>query len=109
MGSEWFVAIGVDHPSLAGHFPDYPVVPGVVVLGEIMNAFRKITKEKNMQFVGVPSVKFISPLTPGEFLRINIEQQGNDAIEFTCTTETRLIANGCLLYRILAEDTMGAA
>ena len=37
MGPERIVTIGADHPSLAGHFPGHPVVPGVVMLGEVMN------------------------------------------------------------------------
>lgn len=106
MGHELIVTIGADHPSLAGHFPDHPVVPGVVMLGEIMNAIREMAKE-NIEFVGMPSAKFMSPLNPGEPLTINLEQQGDGATEFTCTTGSRLIASGCLHYRIVADDSTG--
>jgi 3-hydroxyacyl-[acyl-carrier-protein] dehydratase len=31
-------AISADHPSLPGHFPDAPLVPGVVILDEVLGA-----------------------------------------------------------------------
>ena len=106
MGPEQIVTIGVDHPSLAGHFPGHPVVPGVVMLGEIMNAIRAIVKE-NIEFVGMPSAKFMSPLNPEEPLTIKLDQQGDGAMEFTCTTGPRLIASGCLRYQVVADDATG--
>ena len=106
MGPELIVTIGADHPSLAGHFPGHPVVPGVVMLGEIMNAIREMAKGR-IEFVGMPSAKFLSPLNPGEPLTIRIDQQGNGTMEFTCTTGPRLIASGCLQYRIVADDSTG--
>ena len=106
MEFERIVTIGVDHPSLAGHFPGHPVVPGVVMLGEIMNAIREIIKE-HIEFVGMPAAKFLSPLNPGEPLTIRLEQQGDGVTEFTCTTGSRLIASGCLQYRIIADDSPG--
>ena len=98
--------IGADHPSLAGHFPGHPVVPGVVMLGEVMTAIRETAKEY-IEFVGVPSAKFISTLNPGEPLTIRLDQQGDGAMEFTCTAGSRLIASGCLRYRIVADDSTG--
>jgi 3-hydroxymyristoyl/3-hydroxydecanoyl-(acyl carrier protein) dehydratase len=106
MGPERIVTIGTEHPSLAGHFPDHPVVPGVVMLGEIMNAIRKMAKV-NIAFVGMPSAKFMSPLNPGEPLTIRLDQQGDGTMEFICTTGSRLIASGCLRYRIVADDSTG--
>ena len=106
MGPERIVTIGANHPSLPGHFPGHPVVPGVVMLGEIMNAIREIVKE-NIEFVGLPSAKFLSPLNPGEPLTIRLDQQGEGAAEFTCTTGSRLIASGSLRYRIVADVSTG--
>ncbi|MEO6308096.1 MAG: hypothetical protein ABIO96_01070 [Nitrospiraceae bacterium] len=107
MGCERIVIIGADHPSLAGHFPGHPVVPGVVMLGEIMKAIREMAKE-HIEFVGMPSAKFLSPLNPGEPLTIRMDEQGEGTMEFTCTTGARLIASGCLQYRIIADDSPGA-
>ncbi|HEX7092910.1 MAG TPA: hypothetical protein VF205_04465 [Nitrospiraceae bacterium] len=106
MGTERIVTIGADHPSLAGHFPGHPVVPGVVMLGEIMSAIRETAKE-HIEFVGMTSAKFMSPLNPGEPLTIKLDQQGDGAMEFTCITGSRLIATGCLRYRVVADDSTG--
>ncbi|MEZ5592806.1 MAG: hypothetical protein R3F53_19725 [Gammaproteobacteria bacterium] len=35
--------IGSEHPSLAGHFPSNPIVPGVVILDEVMQAVQQAT------------------------------------------------------------------
>lgn len=106
MGLERTVTIDVNHPSLTGHFPGHPVVPGVVILGEIMNVIRKMAN-KHLEFVGMPSAKFLSPLSPGEPLTIKLDQQGDGDMEFVCTTKSRLIASGCLRYRIVADGSPG--
>jgi 3-hydroxyacyl-[acyl-carrier-protein] dehydratase len=106
MGPEHIVTIGADHPSLAGHFPGHPVVPGVVMLGEVMNVIREMAKE-NIEFVGMPSAKFMSPLNPGEPLTIRLGQQSDGTMEFTCTAGSRLIASGCLRYHIVADHSTG--
>ena len=106
MGPDRIVTIGANHPSLAGHFPGHPVVPGVVMLGEVMNAIREMAKEQ-IEFLGMPSAKFMSPLNPGEPLTIRLDQQGNSAMEFTCTTGSQLIESGCMQYRIVADDSTG--
>jgi len=106
MKPERIVTIGADHPSLAGHFPGHPVVPGVVMLGEIMHTVREMANEK-IEFIGMPSVKFLSPLNPGEPLTIRLDRQDDGATEFLCTTGARLIASGCLRYCIAADDSTG--
>jgi hypothetical protein len=62
---------------------------------------------ENIEFVGMPSVKFLSPLNPREPLTIRLNQQGDGATEFTCTSGSRLIASGSLRYRIVADDPPG--
>jgi 3-hydroxyacyl-[acyl-carrier-protein] dehydratase len=108
MGPERVVTISGDHPSLAGHFPGHPVVPGVVILGEIMNAILR-NAHGTIEFVGLPSAKFMSPLGPGEPLTIRWDQKGDGATEFTCTTGFRLIARGLLHHRFIADNSAGGS
>src|SRR5437763_1253278 len=56
--------IPADHPSLAGHFPGNPIVPGVVVLEEVAAVLGEW--RHGSQVIGIPSVKFIAPIKPGQ-------------------------------------------
>ena len=54
-----------DHPSLPGHFPGQPVVPGVVVLDRVQAAIETRVGEA-LGPCRFPQVKFVRPLLPGE-------------------------------------------
>ena len=67
--SVWRVerTLPVDHPALAGHFPGQPLFPGVVLLGEVLEAVLGLPAL--VQTLGdqprVENVKFLSPVMPG--------------------------------------------
>lgn len=89
------VSISHDHPSLAGHFPGHPVVPGVVLLDEVLSAVREASG--GVQLVtGLPLVKFSSPLRPGEVVTIHVDVDGATGVTFSCRVETRLVASGTI-------------
>lgn len=54
-----------DHPALAGHFPGDPVVPGVVLLEQVVAAI-EARRGRPLPPLRLPQVKFLSPLRPGE-------------------------------------------
>ena len=61
MMHERVLSIDYDHPSLAGHFPGHPVVPGVVLLNEVLDTLRHGSAAP-LVVTGLPMVKFSSPL-----------------------------------------------
>lgn len=94
MRHERTVSIGHDHPSLAGHFPGHPIVPGVVLLGEVIETLR--LSSTALSVVGLPMVKFSSPLRPGEAVTIQIDQDEAALVSFSCRVGTRVIASGVI-------------
>ena len=90
-----------DHPAFAGHFPGAPVVPGVVLLDEALQAIASAT--------GLPladcelrSVKFLSPLTPGVAATLVSEVQANGSIRFDILAGSRKIATGSVVMGPMA-------
>ena len=72
MTIEKSLTIDSSHPSLAGHFPGNPIVPGVVLLGEVLDLIGESLGQSFM-LSQVPSVKFHSPLRPNEPLQLTFD------------------------------------
>ncbi|MCP9440567.1 MAG: hypothetical protein NNA20_01365 [Nitrospira sp.] len=91
------VSIGLDHPAIAGHFPGRPIVPGVLVLCEVLETIR--SAEPALKTVaGVSVVKFASPLKPGEPLAIEVARTAPEQVSFVCRVGGRLVASGAVEF-----------
>lgn len=64
--------IPASHPSLPGHFPGQPVVPGVVVLDRVLDAIEAEYGAALPTPVRWPQVKFAAPLLPGQAASIEL-------------------------------------
>lgn len=64
-------SIPADHPSLPGHFPGQPIVPGVVVLERVLEAIE--STHGPLGTLRLPQVKFAQPLLPGEVADIVLD------------------------------------
>ena len=93
------LVISKDHPALPGHFPGHPVVPGVLVLDEVIETL-KGEYGQNLMVVGLPSVKLSSPLLPEEILTITVESEDLETAVFACRVGARVIASGSIRFRI---------
>jgi 3-hydroxyacyl-[acyl-carrier-protein] dehydratase len=84
--------IPADHPSLPGHFPGRPIVPGVVLLDEVVAA---ISAWQGRPFVPAvfPAVKFLAPLAPEQSFTIHLRRTGDD-IHFECVAAGQPLARG---------------
>jgi 3-hydroxymyristoyl/3-hydroxydecanoyl-(acyl carrier protein) dehydratase len=92
------LSIGPDHPSLPGHFPGHPVVPGVVMMEEVIETLRDCLG-RDLVITGLPAVKLSSPLRPGETVTVDIEPESDDTAGFICRVEDRPVAAGTVRFR----------
>lgn len=72
-----------NEPFFQGHFPDYPVMPGVLIIEAMAQAsaliayasphFADYAPGSVILFAGVDEVRFRRPVVPGDQLRIEVE------------------------------------
>jgi len=71
--------VTLNEPFFAGHFPDAPVMPGVLIVeamaqtaGVLMLASLRDREQKLVFFTGIDSAKFRKPVVPGDQLRLEL-------------------------------------
>ena len=90
--------IQADHPALAGHFPGNPVVPGVVVLQEVLRFAMAV--DSRWRIMGVDGVKSLRPLRPHQAFCIVLEAEAGSRRRFECRSEEQCIALGYLILEL---------
>src|SRR5271165_949520 len=71
--------VTINEPFFAGHFPDFPIMPGVLIVEAIAQAGGALLlteipdrDTKLMVFTGIDSARFRKPVVPGDQLRIEV-------------------------------------
>jgi 3-hydroxymyristoyl/3-hydroxydecanoyl-(acyl carrier protein) dehydratase len=101
------LTIAADHPAFAGHFPGCPILPGVVLLDEALQAARAAGALPAGAF-RIASAKFLRPVLPGSSLVIHHRRAAGGAIEFDIVSAGERVATG-RFAPIGDEQTPGAA
>jgi UDP-3-O-[3-hydroxymyristoyl] N-acetylglucosamine deacetylase / 3-hydroxyacyl-[acyl-carrier-protein] dehydratase len=72
--------VTINEPFFVGHFPDHPVMPGVLIVeamgqvgGVLMLNTIENPEEKIVYFMGVDRVKWRRPVVPGDQIRFELE------------------------------------
>ncbi|MEO8309641.1 MAG: hypothetical protein ABI520_00575 [Caldimonas sp.] len=89
------LAIAIDHPAFDGHFPGQPVLPGVALLAEVLEAARG--EPLLAACIGTAPrlgiVKFLAPVCPGALLAIDF-RLGERTIDWRVGDGQREVASG---------------
>ena len=85
--------VTINEPHFQGHFPDQPVMPGVLIVeamaqtaGAICIRLVGASKPSLVYFLTIDNAKFRKPVVPGDQLRIHvkkIKKRGN-LLKFAC-------------------------
>jgi 3-hydroxymyristoyl/3-hydroxydecanoyl-(acyl carrier protein) dehydratase len=84
-----------DHPSFAGHFPGFPVLPGAALLEE---ALQIIQRDRGIDLTQwrIASAKFLGVVRPGDALHLEHAAPNSGLIRFTIRAASRIVATGSL-------------
>jgi 3-hydroxymyristoyl/3-hydroxydecanoyl-(acyl carrier protein) dehydratase len=74
--------VGADHPSLSGHFPGQPVVPGVILLEAAIVPLLEAGKRR---VAHLETAKFVAPVRFGEQVRVTFAEIGAGHISLNAT------------------------
>ena len=71
-----------DHPTASGHFPGNPIIPGALLLDEVVAAC--VAALEGACVVSIRSAKFLHPVRPGDALRMQWRLVTDGLISFEC-------------------------
>ena len=102
--------VTVNEPFFPGHFPHYPVMPGVLVVEAMAQAAailsfktmgEKPTDNSVYYFVGIDSARFKKPIIPGDKLILNVSivriLKGIWKYEGIATVDNEIVAEANLM------------
>lgn len=66
--------VTINEPYFQGHFPDYPVMPGVLIVEAlaqtggllVINSLQRVPENKIFLFSGIEKIRFRRPVYPGD-------------------------------------------
>ena len=74
-----YKAVSFNEPHFAGHFPQFAVMPGVLIVealaqtaGALVTHSMGLEKTPNVFFMGIDKARFRKPVVPGDVIRLNV-------------------------------------
>jgi len=76
-----------NHPTAAGHFPGNPIIPGALLLDEVIRTLPNAA-------TGIRAAKFFHPVRPGDSVTVQWSLSPPGAAKFECRLAETLVASG---------------
>ena len=102
--------VTINEPFFVGHFPGYPVMPGVLIVealaqvGAVLVLRQPEYRGKIAFFAGIDGVRFKRQVTPGDTLRLEVTvgklRRGFGTATAAATVDGQLACRGELMFAI---------
>ncbi len=106
--------VTVNEPHFVGHFPDYPIMPGVLTIEAMAQAGGALLltefsleerADKLMVFTGIEEARFRRPVLPGDQLRIEVTvlnwRSRVVKMRGECTVEGKIAADATITCQLV--------
>jgi 3-hydroxyacyl-[acyl-carrier-protein] dehydratase len=106
--------VTVNEPHFVGHFPDYPIMPGVLTIEAMAQAGGALLltefsveerADKLMVFTGIEEARFRRPVLPGDQLRIEVTVVNwrSRAVKMRgeCTVDGKIVADATITCQLV--------
>jgi 3-hydroxyacyl-[acyl-carrier-protein] dehydratase len=90
---EWPLSVDATHPSLPGHFPGHPLVPGVLLLEQVALALQAWRAQRMARVI---EAKFIAPLLPEQAATVRLHATDTARLRFEIHRDAELLARGVI-------------
>src|ERR1700688_1662224 len=108
--------VTINEPFFAGHFPNLPIMPGVLIVEAIAQAGGALLlteipdrEHKLMVFTGIEKARFRRPVVPGDQLRIEVDVKAwrRDAVRMQgiVFVEDKKVAEASVTCRLVARES----
>ncbi|GLZ32197.1 hypothetical protein Lesp02_43850 [Lentzea sp. NBRC 105346] len=78
------ITIAEDNPIFAGHYPGFPIFPGVGLVECVhRSALAGTPDHRDLELAAIESTRFIGPTFPGDELTVELDWKARDG-EWTC-------------------------
>ena len=84
-----------DHPTGTGHFPGNPIIPGALLLAEVLQRIGQ-AEGKHYNACNVKAAKFLHPARPGDLIEIGYARSPKGTLEFQCSVAGNTVLSGAI-------------
>lgn len=83
----------LNHPTGSGHFPGNPIIPGALLLAEVICAIEQSMGLSLAQST-LKAAKFAAPARPGDCVEIDLSMAADGQVKFHCAVKDVTVLSG---------------